>query len=44
MKKVFLMVAATAAMLATGFIACKSNPPQPPKEIDILWQAVTRVE
>ena len=35
MKKAFLMVAATAAMLATGFTACKSNPPQPPKEIDI---------
>ena len=43
MKKAFLMVAAAAAMLVTGFTACKSNSPEPPeppkpplpKEIDI---------
>ena len=35
MKKTFLMVAAVAAMLATGFTAYKSNPPQPPKYINI---------
>ena len=38
MKKVFLIVAAVATMLATGFTACKSNspqPPEPPKEVDI---------
>ena len=35
MRKTFLMVAAVAAMLATGFTACKSNSPQTPKEVDI---------
>ena len=36
MRKVFLMVAAAAAMLiATGFTACKSNSTQTPKVIDI---------
>ena len=33
MKKTFLMVAAVAAMLATGFTACKPN--SKPKEVDI---------
>ena len=31
MRKIFLMVAAAAAMLATSFTACKSNPPEPPE-------------
>ena len=35
MKKVILVGAAVAAMLATGFTACKPTPPEPPKEIDI---------
>ena len=38
MKKVFLIVAAAAVMLTTGFTACKSNspqPPEPPKEVDV---------
>ena len=38
MKKVFLIAAAVAAMLATGFTACKSNSPNSPdqpKDIDI---------
>ena len=35
MRKTFLMVAAAAAMLATGFTACKSNSTQTPKVIDI---------
>ena len=33
MRKTFLMVAAAAAMLATGFTACKPN--STPKEVDI---------
>ena len=33
MRKTFLMVAAVAAMLATGFTACKPN--STPKEVDI---------
>jgi len=49
MKKAFLMVAAAAAMLVTGFTACKSNPPEPPeppkpplpKEIDIYVAGYT---
>ena len=36
MRKTFLMVAAVAAMLATGFTACKSNSSVPQsKEVDI---------
>ena len=31
MRKIFLMVAAAAAMLATSFTACKTNPPEPPE-------------
>ena len=49
MKKAFLMVAAAAAMLVTGFTACKSNSPEPPeppkpplpKEIDIYVAGYT---
>ncbi|MFC2720435.1 MAG: hypothetical protein ACFN40_07745, partial [Bacteroidota bacterium] len=35
MRKAFFMVAAAAAMLATGFTACKSHSPGQPKEVDV---------
>jgi hypothetical protein len=46
MRKTFLMVAAAAAMLVTGFTACKSSSPEPPKpplpkEIDIYVAGYT---